>query len=75
MHTVAIAVVNIFMETTKQTEETVSHAIERAIKQHGTEFTQYISKYEIILYDDYLKNYLLFTNFSIICLKGARSTG
>nr|XP_030714692.1 mucin-13 isoform X2 [Globicephala melas] len=44
MHTVAIAVVNIFMETTKQTEENVSLAIERAIEHSATEFTGYIKQ-------------------------------
>lgn len=74
MHTVDVAVVNIFLETTKETAETVSRAIESAVNNSANEFTGYISKYEIILYDDYLKTYLLFINFSIICLKGARST-
>ncbi|XP_059866794.1 mucin-13-like isoform X2 [Delphinus delphis] len=44
MHTVAIAVVNIFMETTKLTEETVSRAIETAIEHSATEFTGYIKQ-------------------------------
>uniref|UniRef100_A0A8C6B3D7 SEA domain-containing protein n=1 Tax=Monodon monoceros TaxID=40151 RepID=A0A8C6B3D7_MONMO len=44
MHTVDVAVVNIFLETTKQTEETVSCAIERAIKHSANEFTRYIKQ-------------------------------
>ncbi|XP_022423305.1 mucin-13 [Delphinapterus leucas] len=44
MHTVDVAVVNIFLETTKQTEETVSRAIERAIKHSANEFTSYIEQ-------------------------------
>ncbi|XP_059954841.1 mucin-13 [Mesoplodon densirostris] len=44
MHTVDVAVVNIFTETTKQTEENISRTIEKALAQNATEFTGYIEQ-------------------------------
>ncbi|XP_065731923.1 mucin-13 [Phocoena phocoena] len=44
MHTVDVAVVNIFLETTKETAETVSRAIESAVNNSANEFTGYIKQ-------------------------------
>ncbi|XP_061048719.1 mucin-13 [Eubalaena glacialis] len=43
IHTVGVEVVNIFTETTKETEENISHTIKKAIES-TTEFTGYIKQ-------------------------------
>ncbi|XP_068401763.1 mucin-13-like [Eschrichtius robustus] len=44
IHTVRVEVVNIFIETTKATEENISRTIENAIAKSPTEFTEYIKQ-------------------------------
>ncbi|XP_059775964.1 mucin-13, partial [Balaenoptera ricei] len=44
IRTVHVEVVNIFIETTKETEENISRTIENAIANSPTEFTEYIKQ-------------------------------
>lgn len=52
----------------------MSESIQKAIESHNNEFTGYVSKYSVILFDVYLKT-SLFVNIFIICEKGARKAG
>ena len=72
IRTVGVEVVNIFTDTTKETEENITCAIKKAIANSTTEFTGYTSKYEIILYNDYLKTYLLFHKFFYYMFEGGQ---
>lgn len=61
---VDVTVVNLFAENSKENEMTISSAIKKAI-ENNPNFSDYDSKYEIILFEVYLNTYLPFSKLSL----------
>lgn len=61
---VDVTVVNLFAENANENETTISTAIDKAVANNRNTFSDYTSKYEIILFKAYLNTYLPFCKLS-----------
>lgn len=57
---VDVTVVNLFAETSEENETTISNKINKAVASNPNTFSDYTSKYEIILFKVYLNIHLPF---------------